>query len=546
MDTHLLRKHPHHAALPGPVLVVVMDGVGLGRKDRGDAVWLADTPNLDRLARGPWVKLQAHGTAVGLPSDSDMGNSEVGHNILGAGRISPQGATLVEQALDSGGMFEGACWSWLLDPLRGGEGALHFIGLLSDGNVHSHHRHLHRMLREAAQAGLGSVYVHTLLDGRDVPATSSLDYLEELEELLLELSSDGADFRIASGGGRMVTTMDRYGADWSVVERGWRAHVLGKGRGFVSAAHAVRAYRLEEPGIGDQYLPPFVVMDSSGSEKPVATIKSGDSVVLFNFRGDRALQVSQAFVNDEFSHFARERHPQVRFAGLMQYDGDLKMPPRFLVEPSVLDNSMGELLAAAGVSQFACAETQKFGHVTFFWNGNRSGMFDPDLEEYVEVPSALVPFDEQPEMKAREVTDAVLEALRRPSPPRFLRINYANGDMVGHTGNLAAAVRAVESVDEVLGELLEALESMGGAALITADHGNADQMLRLDKGSDSYLDEALTSHTLNRVPLYLFDPIGKRQLVARDDASLGHVASTALELLGFEAPGDYLPSLLED
>jgi len=475
-----------------------------------------------------------------------MGNSEVGHNILGAGRVFPQGATLVEQALASRSMFEGSCWSWLLDPLRGGEGALHFIGLLSDGNVHSHQRHLHQMLREAAAAGLGSVYVHTLLDGRDVAATSALNYLEDLEAQLLALRADGADFRIASGGGRMVTTMDRYGADWSVVERGWRAHVLGEGRGFASAADAVRTYRTELPGIGDQYLPPFVVHDSSGAESPVATIESGDSVVFFNFRGDRALQVSQAFVNDDFQHFARERHPKVRFAGLMQYDGDLQMPPRFLVEPSQIDNSMGELLSAAGVSQFACAETQKFGHVTFFWNGNRSGMFDSSLEEYVEVPSDRLPFDERPQMKAREVTDAVLAALRRASPPRFLRINYANGDMVGHTGNLDAAVRAVECVDEVLGELLDQLGLMGGVALVTADHGNADQMLRLDKDNDSYLNEALTSHTLNRVPLYLFDPVGNRQLAARDDACLGHVASTALELLGFEAPPDYLPSLLED
>ena len=509
-------------------------------------MWLAETPNLDRLARGSWVPLKAHGTAVGLPSDSDMGNSEVGHNILGAGRVFPQGATLVEQALESRSLFEGSCWSWLVEPLLGGKGALHFIGLLSDGNVHSHQRHLHQMLREAAAAGVRTAYVHVLLDGRDVAATSALEYLEQLEDLLTVLRAQGADFRIASGGGRMVTTMDRYGADWAVVERGWQAHVLGKGRYFSSAAEAVRTYRAEEPGLGDQYLPPFVVQRATSAAQPLATMEDGDSVVLFNFRGDRALQISQAFVEDDFCHFDRVQRPRVRFAGLMQYDGDLKMPPRFLVKPSVITNGMGELLAAAGVSQFACAETQKFGHVTFFWNGNRSGMFNAALEEYVEIPSDKMPFDLRPQMKAREVTDEVLAALRRPSPPRFLRINYANGDMVGHTGNLDAAVRAVECVDQALGELLAELEAIGGVALVTADHGNADQMLRLDKGGDGYLDEALTSHTLNPVPLYLFDPIGKRRLRAREDASLGHLASTALELLGFEPPSSYLPSLLDE
>ena len=520
-----------------------MDGVGLGRRDHGDAVWLANTPTLDRLARGSWVPLKAHGTAVGLPTDGDMGNSEVGHNILGAGRVFPQGATMVEQAMQSGALFEGGCWSWLLDPLRGGEGALHFVGLLSDGNVHSHQRHLHQMLREAAAAGLRSVYVHALLDGRDVASTSALDYLGQLEDVLASLRVGGADFRIASGGGRMVTTMDRYGADWSVVERGWRAHVLGQGRGFASAADAVRSYRAEDPKIGDQYLPPFVVVDAE-TATPVAPIDDGDAVVLFNFRGDRALQISQAFVQGQFEHFDRVRHPQVRFAGLMQYDGDLQMPPRFLVAPTVISDSMGELLAVAGVSQFACAETQKFGHVTFFWNGNRSGMFDADLEEYVEVPSDRLPFDQRPQMKAREVTDAVVRALRRSSPPRFVRVNYANGDMVGHTGNLDATIEAVECVDQAVGQLLGELEAIGGVALVTADHGNADQMLRLDKQSGAYLDESLTSHTLNPVPLYLFDPVGKRRLAARRDASLGHVASTALELLGFAAPPDYLPSLL--
>jgi len=524
-----------------------MDGVGIGRADRGDAVWLAATPNLDRLARGPWVKLRAHGTAVGLPSDSDMGNSEVGHNIMGAGRVFPQGATLVEEAFASDRLFSGDCWSWLMEPLRDSGAALHLVGLLSDGNVHSHQQHLHRLLRRAADEGVRRCYVHALLDGRDVPGTSALYYVRPLEELLASCSSEGADFRVASGGGRMTTTMDRYGADWAMVERGWHTHVLGHARSFPSAEAAVLAYRSEQPGIGDQYLPQFVVADSESVESaPVATIDDGDSVVLFNFRGDRALEISQAFVEKDFQHFDRVRRPQVRYAGMMQYDGDLQMPPRFLVQPAEIKDTLGELLAATGVSQFACAETQKFGHVTYFWNGNRSSKFDEGLEEYVEVPSHPPPFDRHPEMKAREVTAEVLEALRRPVPPRFLRLNYANGDMVGHSGNLEAAVRAVECVDHALGELLEELQSLGGAALVTADHGNADQMLRLDDSSGDYLSEALTSHTLNLVPLYLFDPLRRRHLVGSEEASLANLASTILELLGFVPPAQYLPSLLAE
>ena len=340
----------------------------------------------------------------------------------------------------------------------------------------------------------------------------------------------------------MLVTMDRYEADWTIVERGWRAHVLGEGRAFGSAAEAVRTYRAEQPGIIDQFLPEFVVTEQG---RPVGTIEDGDAVVFFNFRGDRALEISRAFLEDDFSGFERVRHPRVLFAGMMQYDGDLQLPPRFLVEPPSIDGTMGELLASEGLTQLACAETQKFGHVTYFWNGNRSGTFAPELEEYVEVPSDVVPFEQRPWMRAAEVTDAVIHALRRPLPPSFIRLNYANGDMVGHTGDLRSTVMAVEAVDLQLGRLLREVERASGAALVTADHGNADQMFRVDKRSGDYLEEAFTAHTLNAVPLHLFDPVGRAGL--RTDVagqSLANVAATALELLGRRAPADYEQSLL--
>jgi 2,3-bisphosphoglycerate-independent phosphoglycerate mutase len=529
------------------VLLVVMDGVGIGRKDRGDAVWLARTPAMDRLAAGSWLPLKAHGRAVGLPSDKDMGNSEVGHNILGAGRVFDQGATLVDAALDSGAAW-GETWDWLLAPCARGAGggaggagtpALHLLGLLSDGNVHSHEKHVHTLLRRAAQDGCRRIYVHTLLDGRDVPETSSLVYLDRLESVLAGLRAEhaGLDARIASGGGRMLVTMDRYEADWSIVERGWHAHVLGDARRFPSARSAVESYRAEKQGLSDQFLPPFVV-------EPVVTVGDGDAVLFFNFRGDRAIEISRAFVEDGFAKFDRVRRPAARFAGMMQYDGDTQMPPRFLVQPPAVERPVSEYLARAGISQFACAETQKFGHVTYFWNGNRSGAFDPATERYLELPSDRVPFEQRPWMKAAEVTDAVLAALRAPKPPRFLRVNFANGDMVGHTGDLEATVQAVEAVDLALRRILPEIEHLRGAALVTADHGNADQMFAVDEKSGEYTAAPLTSHTTNPVPCYLVDPAGGARLRADPKAGLANVAATLLELLGLEPPADYERSLL--
>lgn len=521
----------------GPVVLVVLDGVGLGRHDEGDAVSLARTPTLDALMDGPFVPLFAHGTHVGMPTDDDMGNSEVGHNALGAGRIFDQGAKLVDKAIRSGSVFDGEAWREVTDGER-----LHFIGLLSDGNVHSHEEHLHAMLRRAAEDGVKHLFVHALLDGRDVDERSALLYLDRLEAVLEDLRADGVEARVASGGGRMHVTMDRYEADWDMVERGWRAHVLGDARAFASARDAVEAFRAEDGKVTDQFLPAFVVTEN---DEPVGTIEDGDSVVFFNFRGDRAIEISRAFTEEGFSEFDRQRVPAVRFAGMMEYDGDTHVPPRYLVAPPVIEETMGEYLAETGVTQWACSETQKYGHVTYFWNGNRSGRFDADLEEYLEIPSDRVPFEQRPWMKAAEITDALIAALRRDEPPRFLRVNYANGDMVGHTGALEATIVAVETLDLCLARLLPVVEAAGGALLVTADHGNADQMFRVDKKTGAYEDAPLTSHTLNRVPLCLHAPgTGLGLRTDLESAGLSNVAATVLELLGYEAPEDYRESLL--
>ena len=535
---------------PGPVVVVVMDGVGLGPEDEGNAVWQARTPVLDGLfERYGCLPLAAHGGAVGLPSEDDMGNSEVGHNALGAGRVFEQGASLVARAIESGALFAGETWKWLVEGCaRSGE-PLHLIGLLSDGNVHSHEDHLHALLRGAADAGVTRARVHALLDGRDVGETTSLTYVERLEQVLAELNAGGArDYRVASGGGRMNVTMDRYGADWAMVERGWKHHVLGEGRRFESAETAIRTFRDETPGISDQVLPGFVV---TGDDGPVGPIRDGASVVFFNFRGDRAIEITRAFEDAALDTFDRGPVPDVRYAGMMQYDGDLELPTRFLVEPPAIDRTLGEHLARNGVTQFACSETQKFGHVTYFWNGNRSGRFDDRRELYVEIPSDSVPFEQRPWMKAAEIVDATLAALRTGGI-RHARINFANGDMVGHTGDLRASILAVEALDLSLGRLLAGIGKLGGVALVTADHGNADEMFQHAKGGGFAEDEAgrrlvRTSHTLNPVPLSLFDPSGRAPSFSGriERPGLANVAATVLELLGFTPPEGYEPSLLE-
>jgi len=548
-----LEPHPTFEAVPGPVVVCVMDGVGIGRRDEADAVWAANTATLDFLAEHAQLRTQlfAHGVAVGMPDDTDMGNSEVGHNAMGAGRVFDQGAKRVNRAVASGELFEGGTWKELTERVRRTGEPLHFVGLLSDGNVHSHIDHLVAMLRRCDAEQVPAVRVHVLLDGRDVGETSALEYLDTLEEVLAGLREGGdRDYRIASGGGRMKVTMDRYEADWSVVETGWKAHVRGEARGFASAREAVETFRKETPGITDQNLPAFVVVDDAGA--PVGPVRDGSAVVCFNFRGDRALELTRAFEEDDFHGFDRGERPDVLFAGMMQYDGDLQLPSHYLVAPPAIDRTLGQFLARNGVTQLAISETQKFGHVTYFWNGNRSGKFDADLETYVEIPSDRLPFEERPWMKAAEITDRLLQELET-GLFRHARLNYANGDMVGHTGDFQAAVVAVEAVDLQLRRLLPAIERLRGALIVTADHGNADDMYERDKKTGEVLrnadgrPRARTSHTLNPVPFYVWAP-GRslRPDPAVERPGLANVAATALHLMGYRAPEGYWPSLIAD
>ena len=543
-----LEKHASYDGPDGPVVLVIMDGVGIGKGDPGDMVAKASTPNLDWLKDNAlYTTLKAHGRAVGMPTDSDMGNSEVGHNAIGAGRVFDQGALLVQNAVKSGAMFEGQAWNELTGSL--GDSTLHLIGLLSDGNVHSHIDILLAMLTRSHEQGIKTVRVHTLLDGRDVPPTSALVYVEMLEKHLAEINlSEGFDYAIASGGGRLYITMDRYNADWPMIERGWNTHVKGVGREFDSAANAIETLRSETPGVIDQDLKEFVIVRDG---KPVGPIVDGDSVVLFNFRGDRAMELSRAFDDPDLDTFNRGPIPDVKFAGIMQYDADLQIPKRFLVSPPSIDDVMGEYLAGAGVSQLAVSETQKYGHVTYFFNGNRSGKFDEAKETYVEITSDLLPFEQRPWMKGGEITDVILDSIAGAKHD-FIRANYPNGDMVGHTGDLLAVEISVEAVDLCLGRLLEAINKSKGVLIVTADHGNADEMYEIGKDGKLKLDKEgnpkpKTSHTLNPVPCYIYDASasGKIQLAGESDLGVSSLAATAIDCLGYVPPENYDTSIVK-
>ena len=568
-----LKKNQIWKGRKGPAVLLIMDGVGYGKYKEGDAVADSKMNSLDALkTKSPHTCLKAHGKAVGLPSDEDMGNSEVGHNAMGCGRVFDQGAALVFASIRSKAMFQGQAWKEIIaNVVSKNQGqrkpALHFIGLFSDGNVQSHMDHLKAMITQAKAEGVNRVFIHTLFDGRDVGETSALEYIDPFEAFLKGLNtatgdapngdfSDGFEGRIASGGGRMWITMDRYGANWPQVERGWKVHVLGEGRQFASAREAVETYRREIPGIIDQDLKEFVIADGG---KPIGTIEDGDSVVYFNFRGDRALEITAAFEENEenFDKFNRVRMPKICYAGMMEYDGDTHVPRRYLVNPPAIDRTMGEYLAASGVRTLAISETQKFGHVTYFFNGNRTGKFDDKLEDYVEIRSDIVPFEQRPWMKCADIADAVIEAIGSGKYD-FIRLNFPNGDMVGHTGIYQAVVCSMEAMDLQIGRITAAIEKAGGILLVTADHGNSDDMYEHDKKTGAVslkpdgTPRAKTAHSLNPVPCIVYDPCHKGEYPAEsgegslnEGLGISSIAASCIQLLGYIPPEGYDKSVLK-
>ena len=499
------------------VVLAIMDGVGLTSETKGNAFKEANTPNIDKIMENS-ISIHAHGHYVGLPSDDDMGNSEVGHNAMGCGQIYSQGAKLVNDAINSGILFDGKIWQEIIEYAKNNK--LHFIGLLSDGGVHSNIEHLLKMIERAKKDGIKDVCIHILLDGRDVEKTSALKYVNVLESKLHELNDDSFYGRIVSGGGRMVITMDRYEANWGMVEKGWHTHVLGDGRKFKSANEAILTDRKENEGIIDQYLNPFVIENTNG------TIDDHDSVIFFNFRGDRAIEISRAFTEDNFDKFNRVRFPKVFYAGMLQYDSEEGIPKHFLTSPPNITNTLTEELVKNNINEYAVSETQKYGHVTYFWNGNKMDKFNEELETYEKIDSDIIPFDQKPEMKAYEITDKLIEAIKS-NKYEFLRCNFPNGDMVGHTGNIKATIKAMEAVDENIGRIMKACLDTNSILLVIADHGNAEEML--DKNGATK-----TSHTTNPVPFIIYGQNIDNIKFKKGDFGLANLASTITDLLGIE------------
>ncbi|MFX1462138.1 MAG: 2,3-bisphosphoglycerate-independent phosphoglycerate mutase [Promethearchaeota archaeon] len=541
-----LKKLEKFCGREGPLVLIIMDGIGLGRKDQSNAFYLADTPFLDKLQKECpkkklYIELKAHGTAVGLPTDDEMGNSEVGHNAIGAGNVIKQRAMLAKEAIQSERLFKSEKWLDLANGIIDNNKTLHFIGLLSDGYVHSHISHLIGLLRGAAASNIKKVRIHTLFDGRDVPPQSALLYIEELEQELNKINADGVhDYRIASGGGRMRVTMDRYNSDWQVVKRGWEAHVGGipekfpsyKGY-FLSAIEAINQARSIELDIIDQFLPSFVIVNEK--KDPIGKMEEGDGVIYFNFRGDRAIQISRAFDEENFNEFKRDYYPHVQYYGLLQYDDKLNIPKNYFIEPPKIDNTISDYLSLEGISQFAIAETHKYGHVTYFWRGNRDVKIKgEDCVEIKSDPSETI--KDQPKMKAYEVRDELIKAIIS-GKYKFLRVNFANGDMVGHTGVKSAAMIAAETVDECVNEIVNTVTALKGIAVVTADHGNLDEM-----------EEFKTAHTLNPVMFNIIDSDYNNEYIINDkvkDPALGNIAATILNLLGYHKPENYLDSLIK-
>ena len=505
----------------GPVVLAVLDGVGLAPDAPGNAVSKARTTFLGEAARKCLhVALNASGEAVGL-TPGQMGNSEVGHNTLGAGRAYKQGIARIDEAFEKGEVFLSDAWKGAISQALKG-GTLHFAGIFSDGGVHSHISHLMKMVEQAYMEGVRKIRVHAVFDGRDVEPTAEPKYIRQFEDFAKQFAD--ADIRIADGGGRMVYVADRYENDWGVVARGFKAMVNGEADYyFRSAEEAILMLRRIDPTVQDQYLPAFIIVDEL--EQPVGKIEKGDSLIYFDFRADRAIEIAQAFTYWDFPYFDRGayRPDDIYFAGMTEYNSDTHVPEHRLVDPVSITDTLNRFLGERGVSQYAISETVKYGHITYYFNGNSYDKADGEVFE--EIDSYTEPFETRPWMKCAEITDKVLENLDKY---KFVRVNYPGGDMVGHTADMNATIVAMEAIDLSLARIAKQVDELGGVLVIVADHGNAEELLDAD-------GKPKTAHTLNKVPCIIYDNTNNRahyRLVPIAEPGLSNLAATIATLLG--------------
>ena len=528
----------------GPVVLAILDGVGLAPDSDGNAVSRARTPFLGNAAREcAHIALDASGEAVGL-LPGQMGNSEVGHNTMGSGRIIKQGIAHIEAAFATGEVFQSDAWKGattrVLNENHINTGltppaTLHFAGIFSDGGVHSHISHLEQMIAKAYEQGIKRMRIHAVFDGRDVPPMSEPKYIKRIEQFIQRFPN--ADIKIASGGGRMVTVADRYENDWNVVARGWDMMVNGEADYFFrSAEEAITTLRRINPEVQDQYLPAFVIVDEH--DQPVGKINSGDSLIYFDFRADRAIEIAQAFTYWDFPYFNRGNYTpdDVYFVGMTEYNSDTHVPEHRLVEPIHITETLSQFLSENDINQLAISETVKFGHITYYFNGNSYDKANG--EEFIEIDSYTEPFDTRPWMRCAEITDAVINNLDQY---KFVRINFPGGDMVGHTADIKATIVAMEAIDLSLERIAKKVDELGGCLVIVADHGNAEELL------DEH-GQPKTSHTTNKVPCIIYDKTDNRTRYQPSDLEhpgLSNLAATITTLLGLSHPDSWDESLIQ-
>ncbi len=522
------------------VVNIILDGYGIGKGDYTDGIAAAKTPFMDSLlAKYAHTKLATHGHYTGLPGKKDIGGSEVGHFTLGAGRIVPQGASLIDEQIKTGDLEKQPVLQELLTNAKNNK-ALHLLGLLSDGNVHSHVSHMIALIKIAAKQGVERCYIHALLDGRDVRIQSGDTYINQIEEAFAEVKKQypSYEYAFASLGGREVITMDR-DRNFAKIELAWKTHVQGAtGNNFDSALAGLMHYRKENPDLVDQDCTPYNVVNQKGE---TIKIQDGDSVIFTNFRADRALEMTQAFVDPDFDGFAIQNKPKVLFASMMKYDADNDIPKNCLVETPHIEGSFGERLVTMKKKQFRLAETQKYAHVTFFYNGGYRAPLDSSLEDYILIPSDKInSFADAPKMKAAEIADKAVELIEAKEY-EFGLINIANPDMVGHTGNFDAVITAIEATDQALAKICATIEKVGGVAVVSADHGNADEMIVVQKNGEK---EISTKHSINLVPCVIFDTKYNKQYSLRNEIEghhlgLSSIVATNYILMGQEPPSEF-------
>ena len=500
-----------------PVVLMVLDGYGLNDRTDGNAIAMAKTPVMDKLmAECPFVQGQASGLAVGLP-DGQMGNSEVGHMNIGAGRIIYQDLTRITKSIEDGDFFENKGLMAAIENCKKNDSDLHLWGLLSDGGVHSHITHLYGLLELAKKNGLSKVFVHAFLDGRDTPPASGKDFVAQLEEKMAEIGVG----KIASLSGRYYA-MDRDN-NWDRVQKAYDSLVKGEGIKATSAVKAMEDSYAQD--VTDEFVLPTVITDEAGN--PLSVVKDNDSVIFFNFRPDRAREITRAFCDDKFTGFDRDF---LKLTYVCFKDYDETIPNKIIAfEKEAISNTFGEYLAKCGKKQLRLAETEKYAHVTFFFNG---GVEDPNADEFrllVNSPKDVATYDLKPEMSAPEVGMDLVEAIKSDKYDVIV-INFANPDMVGHTGVIPAAVAAVERIDGLVGEAVEAVKEVGGVMFICADHGNAEKMIDYETG------EPHTAHTTNPVPFILVN--AEPDMKLREGGCLADIAPTLLEIMGLEQPAE--------